>query len=156
MGGDKVIGRTSTYLKTDMRVRWRLVGSIRAVNQLMKIIEQGHGGGKRTEGGKMTMETRQRETARTDCPWSHGHEKQTSPPPPRRGMWRHSARTPSLLGSRVDSSLLLPKGIPQTMPLPARGGQTGCLMHMLLTCRRPPWPRSPVSYRRCHLGPNVG
>lgn len=61
-GGDKVSGRTSTYLKTDMRVRWRLVGSIRAVNQLMKIIEQGHGGGKRTEGGRMTTETRHRET----------------------------------------------------------------------------------------------
>lgn len=46
----------------------------------------------------MTMETRQRETARTDWPRSRGRDKQTSPPP-RRG-------TPSLLGSRADSSFV--------------------------------------------------
>lgn len=38
--------------------------------------------GTRTEGGKMTVETRPRGTDRTDWPRSRGHAAQTSPPPP--------------------------------------------------------------------------
>lgn len=46
-----------------MRVRERLVGSIRAVNQLMKIIEQGHCGGSEQKEGKW--------------PWRHNIGKTT-------------------------------------------------------------------------------
>ena len=100
-----------------MRVRWRLVGSIRAVNQLMKIIEQGHCGGSEQKEGKW--------------PWRHSIGKTPELPLCSRECWKQTRSHPewetALRRSRPspDGPGPVPRGTPWAMPPLRCQGQPG-------------------------------